>query len=124
MIWLSPMTGTKECSIYFDIRDIDLRRTGKTTEGVVRGLLGDGQRELWGEVCLSKNSHAQILPLWGDDGQIETFDDSVDESLLQSQLLAAVESLFARIATCDFIDQSSPEIPVVCESVDSCYRAA
>ena len=52
MIWLSPTSGTEECSIYFDIRDIDLQWRENVTSGVVRGLLGDGSRELWGEVFL------------------------------------------------------------------------
>jgi len=52
MIWLSPTSGIEECSIYFEIRDIDLKCRGDVTSGVVRGLLGDGSCELWGEVFL------------------------------------------------------------------------
>lgn len=93
MIWLSPMAGTAEGSIYFDIRDITVKRTGNGTVGTVCGLLGDGQRELWGEVSLGSSPQVHILPLWTDEGQIESFPASVDESLLKEQLLEVVRSL-------------------------------
>ena len=64
MIWLSPTNGTNDCSIYFEIRDIDLQCHGNVTSGVVRGLLGDGYCELWGEVFLGSVEYAQILPVW------------------------------------------------------------
>ena len=99
MIWLSTLAGTQECSIYFDIRDIDLRRTGNATEGVIRGLLGDGRRELWGEVFLGDAPRVQILPEWNDGGEVEGFDAEIDESLLKQQLLATVQKVFSRVGT-------------------------
>ena len=97
MIWLAPMSGTEEGSIYFDIRDIVLQRTGNGTEGVVRGLLGDGQLELWGEVHLGNSPRVQVLPLWTDDGQVKNFAVTVDEGLLKAQLLEAVQQVFATV---------------------------
>ena len=108
MIWLSTMAGTQECSIYFDIRDIDLRHTGNATEGVIRGLLGDGRRELWGEVFLGAVSRVQILSEWSDAGEVEGFDEAIDESLLQQQLLAAVQAVFNRIASLSSLDPHPP----------------
>jgi len=64
MIWLSPTSGTEECSIYFEIRDINLQWHENMTSGVVRGLVGDGSRELLGEGFLWVGESAQILPLW------------------------------------------------------------
>ncbi len=93
MIWLSPTSGTEECSIYFDIRDIDLKWHENTTSGVVRGLLGDGLRELWGEVFLGAEESAQILPVWTDSGEVESFSAAVDESLLLRQMLTEVKIL-------------------------------
>ncbi len=104
MIWLSTLAGTQERSIYFDIRDIDLRRTGNATEGVIRGLLGDGHRELWGEVFLGTVPRVQILSEWSADGEVEGFDAEIDESLLKQQLLAAVQSVFSRIGTLTSFD--------------------
>lgn len=98
MIWLAPMSGTEEGSIYFDIRDIALQQIGNGTHGVVSGLLGDGQLELWGEVHLGRSSYVQILPLWTDDGQVESFAVTVDEGLLKEQLLDAVEKVFVSVA--------------------------
>lgn len=93
MIWLSPANGTKECSIYFDIRDIDLQYTEGQSTGVVRGLVGDGACELWGEVFLGRREFAQILPLWTESGIIETFPEEVDESLLLQEMLSVVKNL-------------------------------
>jgi hypothetical protein len=97
MIWLSTLAGTQERSIYFDIRDIDLQRTGTATEGVIRGLLGDGHRELWGEVFLGAAPQVQILSEWSADGEVEGFDAEIDESLLKQQLLVSVQRVFSRI---------------------------
>ena len=93
MIWLSPTSGTEECSIYFDIRDIDLQWRENMTSGVVRGLVGDGLQELWGEVFLGEKESAQILPVWIESGEIESFSAAVDESLLLEQMLAEVKTL-------------------------------
>lgn len=93
MIWLSPTSGTEECSIYFEIRDIDLQWRENTVSGAVRGLLGDGSRELWGEVFLGSEESAQVLPVWTEGGDVETFSTAVDESLLLEQMLAEVKRL-------------------------------
>jgi hypothetical protein len=97
MIWLLTTAGTQECSIYFEIRDIEVRHTGSGSEGVVRGLLGDGLRELWGEVFLGETPGVQILSEWNDAGEVEGFDETVDEALLKQQLLASVQKVFSRI---------------------------
>ncbi len=93
MIWLSPTSGTEECSIYFEIRDINLQWHENMTSGVVRGLVGDGSRELLGEVFLGEGESAQILPLWTESGEVESFSAAVDESLLLEQMLAEVKTL-------------------------------
>ncbi|MEA3362654.1 MAG: hypothetical protein U9Q61_05225 [Thermodesulfobacteriota bacterium] len=97
MIWLSPASGTNECSIYFDIRDIDLQCSGVESTGVIRGLIGDGTCELWGEVFLGDKEFAQILPVWTEAGVIESFSDAVDQSLLLQQMLSEVKSLLQRM---------------------------
>ncbi|MCF6265544.1 MAG: hypothetical protein L3J57_03240 [Desulfuromusa sp.] len=97
MIWLSPASGTKECSIYFDIRDIDLQCSGAESTGVIRGLIGDGSCEFWGEVFLGDEEYAQILPVWSESGGIESFSDAVDQSLLLEQMLSEVKSLLQRM---------------------------
>ena len=97
MIRLSPMAGAEEVSVYFEIRDIALQPTGKGTEGMIRGLLGDGQREIWAEVRLGENPRADILPLWTEDGQVETL--AVDEQQLKQQLLVAVQEVFSTVAS-------------------------
>jgi hypothetical protein len=100
MIWLSPMTGTEEGCVYFDIRDITIQHKGNGTEGLIRGLLGDGQRELWAEVELGVIPHARILPLWTDDGRVECLSTAIDEELLKEQLLEAVYKVFAGVGAC------------------------
>jgi hypothetical protein len=108
MIWLSPMTGTGEGSVYFDIRDINPQPTGNGTDGLIRGLLGDGQREVWGEVQLGKQPQVKILPLWTDDGQVEELAAEIDEELLKKQLLEAARRVFSTVgkwaATASFDD--------------------
>lgn len=99
MIWLSPASGTNECSIYFDIRDIDLQCSGVESTGVVRGLIGDGTCELWGEVFLGHEEFAQILPVWIETGVIESFPDAVDESLLLQQMLSAVKDMLQGVGS-------------------------
>lgn len=93
MIWLSPESGIKECSIYFDIRDIDLQFTEGETTGLVCGLVGDGSCELWGEVFLGPREFAQILPVWTESGAIESFSAEVDETRLLQEMLAVVKNL-------------------------------
>ena len=97
MIWLSPMAGTEEGSVYFDIRDIALQSNGNQTQGLIRGLLGDGQQEVWGEVQLGKNPQVRILPVWTEDGALESLSAAVDEELLQQQLLETVQKVIATI---------------------------
>ncbi len=95
MIWLSPMIGTEEGSVYFEIRDIVFQQTGNEREGLIRGLLGDGQCEVCTEVQLGKNPQVRIIPVWTDAGEVETLSVAVDEELLKEQLLEAVQRLFA-----------------------------
>lgn len=105
MIWLSPTTGTNNCSIYFEIRDIDLQCRGDVISGVVRGLLGDGYCELWGEVFLGSVEYAQILPVWTESGEVESFSAVVDESLLQQQMLSEIKTFLQKL---DNIEDHSP----------------
>ncbi len=95
MIWLTPMTGTEEGSVYFQIRDISLRQNGAESCGLISGLLGDGHHEVWGEVELGRQSQVRILPLLTDCGQVENLSAAVDEELLKTQLLDAVQEVFS-----------------------------
>jgi len=97
MIWLAPMAGTRECSVYFDIRDIDVHRTGNGTEGVVRGILGDGRNEFWGEVTLGESRQVEILPFWDEGEQSTPFDEAVDLMILKTQLADSVAKVFSAI---------------------------
>lgn len=97
MIWLSPMAGTEEGSVYFEIRDIALQQTGTERNGLIRGLLGDGQLEICGEVQLGKNPQVRIIPVWTETGEVETLSAAIDEELLKEQLLEAVQRLFATV---------------------------
>jgi|GEM_PF-2029290 len=97
MIWLSPMAGTHECSLYFDIRDIDIRRTGNGTEGMISGIVGDGCREFWGEVSLGEALQVNILPFWDGEEQPARFDEAVDLHLLKQQLAESVAKVFSEI---------------------------
>ena len=97
MIWLAPMAGTQECSVYFDIRDIDVRRTGSATQGVVRGIVGDGCCECWGEVTLGESLRVDLLPYWDEEEKSGGFDEAVDLSLLKQQLAEAVAKVFSGI---------------------------
>lgn len=106
MIWLSPMAGTEEGSVYFTVRDITLQQTENRTDGLIRGLLGDGQREIWSEVLLGRNPSVRILPLWTDDGQVEALSTSIDEELLKEQLLEAVQKLFSTVGVWSGTDSS------------------
>ncbi len=105
MIWLSPNSGTLQGSIYFDMRDIEFRRTGSNIEGVVQGLLGDGQRELWGEVKIGADPQVNILPLWTEEGLVESFSDHIDEADLKQQLLDAINAAFASFGSMSAPDQ-------------------
>ncbi len=121
MIWLSPASGTEECNIYFEIRDIDLQHRGNITSGVVRGLLGDGLCELPGEVFLGAEESAQLLPVWSEGGAVESFSPAVDETLLLQQLLAEVKTLLPEMQNA-VNDRRSPDWqnsdPVPCRLVD------
>lgn len=94
MIWLSPMAGTAEGSVYFEIRDMSLQRNGHGSAGRVSGLLGDGQREVWVDVQLGAVPQVKMLPVWTDEGQIESLSAAVDEEQLKQQLLDEVQQLF------------------------------
>ncbi len=98
MIWLSSTTENTERTFYFDIRDVSLRRNGRQTEGLVRGLLGDGECELWAEAVLGQESRLQILPIWTEQGTVEGFTPQIDEADLKAQLLDALERIFSGFA--------------------------
>ena len=95
MIWLTPMAGTEEGSVYFQIRDISLRQNGTESCGIIGGLLGDGCHEVWGEVEFGMKPQVRILPLLTDAGEVETLSAAVDEELLKAQLLESVQEVFA-----------------------------
>ena len=90
MIWLSPNSGVRQRSVYFDVRDIAIHRNGGSVEGLIQGLLGDGQQELWGEVTLGREPRVNILPTWSEENGVETFDEALDEADLKRQLLGAL----------------------------------
>lgn len=97
MIWLAPIVGTLEGSVYFDIRDIDVRRTGSGTEGVVGGIVGDGCCEFWGEVSLGGSQQVNILPFCDEEECLLRFEESVDLYALKKQLAESVSKVFSRI---------------------------
>ncbi|PLX98785.1 MAG: hypothetical protein C0622_11440 [Desulfuromonas sp.] len=92
MIWLSPAQNTAAGCVYFDIRDIDLSYHGDTPSGVIRGLVGDGSHEIGGEVFIGTGEAARLLPIWSEDGSIESLAGDIDEIQLQQQLLSEVKS--------------------------------
>lgn len=95
MIWLSPSTGTEESSVYFDIRDVKLKYHGDWVSGEIRGLIGDGAAEIWGEVVFGAEETARLLPWWREDGEIESLAVDIDEALLLRRLLEETK-LFLR----------------------------
>jgi len=97
MIWLSPMAGPEECSVYFDIRDIGMRRTGRNTEGLVSGIIGDGCSEFWGEVILGETPQVNILPFWEAGEPPGSFAEAIDLPALKAQLADAVAKIFSGI---------------------------
>ncbi len=124
MIWLTTQDGVQEHSCYFEIRAIDLQRTESGTQGCIRGLLGDGQSEVWGEVELGTRPQAQILPVWNEDGQIETLDEAIDEDQLKQQLVTAVQGLFARFGALTALAGSPAPAAEVAEKIKSGPRLA
>ncbi len=95
MIWLSSNSGIEQGSIYFDLRNVEFHFTGSRLEGLIQGLLGDGQNEFWGEVKIGADSEVKILPLWTEDGEIEELLPHIDEEDLKQQLLGAIQARFA-----------------------------
>jgi hypothetical protein len=96
MIWLSSAQGTGERSIYFDIRNIDLVWHERRPCGSIRGVIGDGCSEIWGDIQLGQEDSAQLLPVWHDNGVVETLSADLDGELLAQQLL---------VATRDFLEE-------------------
>ena len=95
MIWLSPKFGAGQRSVYFDVRDVAVRRSGNCFEGSIQGLLGDGLQELWGEVTLGNEPQVNILPLWSEEHGVEGFDEVLDEADLKQQLLGVLKTSLA-----------------------------
>lgn len=89
MIWLSSPQGNSERSIYFDIRNIDLAWQERRPSGSVRGVIGDGGSEIWGEVRLGPEDSVQLLPVWHENGDLETLADGLDADLLALELVTA-----------------------------------
>ena len=119
MIWLSPASGTKECSVYFDIRDINVKFSAGRLTGVIRGLVGDGSCELWGEVFLGDAEFSQILPVWSETGAIESFSEAVDETLLLREMLTAVKDLPLMLGSREYISpymQQNTEFLLPCST--------
>jgi len=99
MIWMTPMAGTEEGSVYFQIRDISMRQNGFESFGLISGLLGDGHQEVWAEVEFGKRPEVRILPLLTDSGQVESLSAAVDEELLKIQLLEVVQEVYTAFAS-------------------------
>lgn len=96
MVWLSSNCGSSQYSLYFDIRDVDLKYQNGMISGVVSGLVGNGVCENWGEVFLGGNESAQILPYWDDSGEIEQLTDYLDEEVLLDQLIREAKTYLKR----------------------------
>jgi hypothetical protein len=94
MIWLSANAGTEERSVYFDIRDIDLQCTGSAVSGLVRGIVGDGQCEYWGEVCLGEDPQVKILPFWEEEQEAAEIENQLDLQMLKVRLAGTVAGIF------------------------------
>lgn len=98
MIWLSPTADDNEQCFYFDIRAISVRGAGLLSEGLIQGVLGDGQQELWTEVVLGRQPKVNILPVWTDQGTVEGFEQQGDEADLKARLLDAIDDCFGKAA--------------------------
>lgn len=98
MIWLATADVSPAQNFYFEIRDVALNYAGHAPFGIVRGIVGDGCRELWSEVELGHREQARILPVLSETGEIESFDGDIDEDLLAEQILEEVKARFLRSA--------------------------
>ena len=92
MIWLSSPQGSSDRSIYFDIRHIDLAWQERRPSGSVRGVIGDGCSEIWGDIQLGQEDSAQLLPVWHENGEVETLAVDLDTELLAQQLVTATRN--------------------------------
>ena len=92
MIWLSSANELEARSLYFDIRNIDLHSHGDSISRVVRGVLGDGAWEIWGEVHCGEQESVQLLPVWTDSGEVISVPEDIDDIELGKALQQAVNS--------------------------------
>lgn len=91
MIWLSVDSTHNEINVYFDVRHVEFDVTKSTHTIVVRGLLGDGCCENWGEVTLGTEEKAQVLAVWDESGNIECLRSDIDETVLSEEMIAAAK---------------------------------
>jgi hypothetical protein len=115
MIWLSPTQGIHESSVYFDIRDIDLQYHGDFVSATVSGLVGDGSCEIWGEVFLGHDDSAHFLPMWTENGEVETLSGVIDEVLLQKQLVDEVKIFLLEKGIIGYIDPAPQRETIIPE---------
>jgi len=86
MIWLPASDYTEEQSSYFDVRDMDIRYRNHSYSGMVSGVLGLGCTEFWAEIRIGNEPDIKILPVYHDNGEIDSVPDSVDLKALHRVL--------------------------------------
>lgn len=116
MIWLSRENGIDENDLYLDVQSVSLSFKDHVLLGMVRGVIGDGVSENWCEMTLGPEESVQILPVWNEDGSIDSLVDAADEYLLSQQLLAEVrkylydKNLFRPVHVSGFMGHQSSEM--------------
>lgn len=107
MIWLSIPAENGQRSVYFDIREMDLRHKEGGTSGLVQGLIGDGRMECWAEVDLGEDHRVAILPFWDESGNCSEPDLVEQLPTLKEHLREAMTGLCGRIG--DLTRESRPQ---------------
>lgn len=96
MIWLSSFAGSEQ-NCYFDIRDMDLRCQDGECSAQLTGVVGVGAAEVWADVVLGNEKRVKFLPVWHDNGEVESLPAGVDEEQLGQAIVGEVEALLSSI---------------------------
>lgn len=91
MIWLSAMHGQSDVSYYFSPQSFELSCSEGVSQGIIKGVFGDGAEEVLTEISLGAQEYVKFLPLWSEFDGIASFPQSGEERILGSLLLDEIK---------------------------------
>lgn len=93
MVSLSSVSGAGG-SLYFEIRQIELKGAGANASYCISGMVGDGCDEALIRVELGESAQVEIIPICSEDGTGGMLDERVGKGELTRLILEALAHIY------------------------------